>query len=35
MELRVDSIHRAKNLIAEDWPTHIISIVNEAGGDQL
>lgn len=33
MELRVDSIHRAKNLIAEDWPTHIISIVNEAGGD--
>jgi predicted protein tyrosine phosphatase len=33
MELKVDGIHKAKHLIAEDWPTHIISIVNEAGGD--
>ena len=33
MEIKVDSIARAKRLIAEDWPTHIISIVNEAGGD--
>lgn len=33
MELKVDSISKAKRFIAEDWPTHIISIVNEAGGD--
>lgn len=33
MELKVDGISKAKRLIAEDWPTHIISIVNEAGGD--
>ena len=33
MELKIDSITKAKRLIAEDWPTHIISIINEAGGD--
>jgi predicted protein tyrosine phosphatase len=33
MELKVDSISKARKLIQEDWPTHIISIVNEAGGE--
>lgn len=33
MELKVDGIHSAKNIIANQWPTHIISIVNEGGGD--
>jgi predicted protein tyrosine phosphatase len=33
MELKIESITKAKALIAKDWPTHIISIINEAGGD--
>lgn len=33
MDIQVQSIHKARRLIADDWPTHIISIVNEAGGD--
>lgn len=33
MELKVESLSKAKALIQQDWPTHIISIVNDAGGD--
>jgi predicted protein tyrosine phosphatase len=30
-ELKVLGIHKAKTLIAQDWPTHIISVINDAG----
>jgi predicted protein tyrosine phosphatase len=30
-EIKVMGIHKAKGLIAQDWPTHIISIINDAG----
>lgn len=30
-ELKILGIHKAKTLIAQDWPTHIISIINDAG----
>lgn len=33
MELKVESITKAKRLIMQDWPTHIISIINDAGPD--
>jgi predicted protein tyrosine phosphatase len=33
MELKIDGISGAKRLIAKDWPTHIISILNSAGPD--
>lgn len=30
-EIKVLGIHKAKSLIAQDWPTHIISVINDAG----
>lgn len=33
MELQVSSIGQARQLIATGWPTYIISIVNDAGGE--
>jgi predicted protein tyrosine phosphatase len=30
-EIKVMGIHKAKTLIAQDWPTHIISVINDAG----
>lgn len=33
MQIKVESLTKAKSLIAQDWPTHIISIVNDAGPD--
>jgi predicted protein tyrosine phosphatase len=30
-EIKILGIHKAKTLIAQDWPTHIISIINDAG----
>ena len=31
MEIKVQGIAKAKGLIGADWPTHIISIINDAG----
>lgn len=33
MQIKVESLTKAKSLISQDWPTHIISIVNDAGPD--
>jgi len=30
-EIKVQGIAKAKQLIGEDWPTHIISIINDGG----